>query len=342
MAILKTNTVSGIGTEGTVFEGDITFDSLNYMTLPKGTTTQSNRGRGLYGGGASGHGSDYTDIVYLNIQSTGNTIQFGDLTTAPRTWIQGMGSATRAIWAGGATSQGSPQTNAIEYVTIATTGNGTDFGDALETTGWTGNHSNSTRGLTAGGGPGALNTIGYITIATTGNASDFGDLTVRRRGVGRMGSPTRAIFAGGYGVPANARVDVMDYVEIATTGNATDFGNLVAAGRHDSCGCSSGTRGIIAGGQTSGNVNTIQYVTIASTGNAADFGDLPIVQAAPGSLDNSIRGVFTGSYTNPSSINTMTYITIASTGNGSDFGDYAQSARYGQGGTSDSHGGLSE
>ena len=41
MTILKTDTVSGIGTEGTVFEGDITFDSLNYMTLPKGTTTSS-------------------------------------------------------------------------------------------------------------------------------------------------------------------------------------------------------------------------------------------------------------------------------------------------------------
>ena len=39
MTILKVDTVSGIGTEGTVFEGDITFDSLNYMTLPKGTTT---------------------------------------------------------------------------------------------------------------------------------------------------------------------------------------------------------------------------------------------------------------------------------------------------------------
>ena len=42
MAILRTDTVSGIGTEGTVFEGDITFDNLSYMTLPKGTTTQSN------------------------------------------------------------------------------------------------------------------------------------------------------------------------------------------------------------------------------------------------------------------------------------------------------------
>ena len=40
MTILRTNTISGIGTEGTVFEGDITIDSLNYMTLPKGTTNQ--------------------------------------------------------------------------------------------------------------------------------------------------------------------------------------------------------------------------------------------------------------------------------------------------------------
>ena len=41
MTILRTNTVSGIGnTDGTVFEGDVTFDSLNYMTLPKGTTTE--------------------------------------------------------------------------------------------------------------------------------------------------------------------------------------------------------------------------------------------------------------------------------------------------------------
>ena len=111
MSTLRSDTISGHNTDGPVFDGALKYTSENYMTLPKGTTTQSNRGRGLYAGGASAHGSDYTDIVYLNIQSTGNTIQFGDLTTSPRTWIHGMGSATRAIWAGGATSQGSPQTN---------------------------------------------------------------------------------------------------------------------------------------------------------------------------------------------------------------------------------------
>ena len=34
MTILRTDTVSGIGTEGTVFEGDINFDSLvHYFAL---------------------------------------------------------------------------------------------------------------------------------------------------------------------------------------------------------------------------------------------------------------------------------------------------------------------
>ena len=70
MTILKTDTVSGIGTEGTVFEGDITFDSLNYMTLPKGTTTQSNRGRAVMAGGETP--SNTTNIQYVQMQSDGN------------------------------------------------------------------------------------------------------------------------------------------------------------------------------------------------------------------------------------------------------------------------------
>ena len=53
MTILRTETVSGIGTEGTVFEGDISYDSLNYMTLPRGTTSQrgTSRGRAVIPGG---------------------------------------------------------------------------------------------------------------------------------------------------------------------------------------------------------------------------------------------------------------------------------------------------
>ena len=51
MTILKVDTISGIGTEGPVFEGDIEFTSQNFLTLPKGDTTQRGRGRGVSFGG---------------------------------------------------------------------------------------------------------------------------------------------------------------------------------------------------------------------------------------------------------------------------------------------------
>ena len=85
MPKLRVDTISGLGGDGVVFDGDITFDSLNYMTLPKGTTTQSNRGRGLFAGGYDSPGAGSANkntIDYFNIQSTGNAIDFGDTPTA--------------------------------------------------------------------------------------------------------------------------------------------------------------------------------------------------------------------------------------------------------------------
>ena len=53
MGRLKVNTLSGIGREGPVLNGGLKFRSENYMTLPKGDTTQRGRGRGLIMGGTS-------------------------------------------------------------------------------------------------------------------------------------------------------------------------------------------------------------------------------------------------------------------------------------------------
>ena len=75
MTILRTDTVSGIGTEGTVFEGDITFDSLNYMTLPKGTTTER-------------YVKNTGDIVSGNLIwhiDAGNTTSYAGVTTSGTT-----------------------------------------------------------------------------------------------------------------------------------------------------------------------------------------------------------------------------------------------------------------
>ena len=44
----------------------------------------------------------------------------------------GMSNETRGCFAGGGVP-GSPSSNSIEYITIANTGNGTDFGDLTAT-----------------------------------------------------------------------------------------------------------------------------------------------------------------------------------------------------------------
>jgi hypothetical protein len=80
--------------------------------------------------------------------------------------------------------------------------------------------------LVAGGVTSSVtNAIEYVTIATTGNAISFGQLTLARYNVAGCSSGTRGVFAGG----ASPITNVMDYVTIATTGNAVDFGDLLAA-----------------------------------------------------------------------------------------------------------------
>jgi alpha-D-ribose 1-methylphosphonate 5-triphosphate synthase subunit PhnG len=72
--------------------------------------------------------------------------------------------------------------NTIDYITIDTTGNATDFGDLTVTRAAGGSAASSTRAVYAGGSDagGRHNTIDYVTIGTTGNATDFGDLTLTR------------------------------------------------------------------------------------------------------------------------------------------------------------------
>ena len=72
---------------------------------------------------------------------------------------------------------GSTKVNTIEYVTISTTGNSSDFGDSTTTARYSSGCSNAVRGLKFGGNDGsAIDVIDFITIATLGNAKDFGDL----------------------------------------------------------------------------------------------------------------------------------------------------------------------
>ena len=339
-----------IGSDGSVtFDGVTKINTQNYFYLPTGNTENRGRGRGLFGGGYV-PGTSQNTIQFINIQSSGSAIDFGELSS-------NMGSAggkapcaaassTRALFASGYSA---PATiNTIEFITIATTSNSTNFGDLLTSRRDLGACSSSTRALFGGGtttsSTTTTNVIEYVTIASLGNAVSFGTLTQARRGVSSCSSSTRGIFGGGY-ITASPTTfsNRIDFVTIATTGNATTFGDLTVI-RGGSASCSSSVRGIFAGGTiyvapASTFYNTIDYITIASTGNAQDFGDLTSTRNVFGSCSNSTRGVFGGGG-NPTMINTMEFVSITSTGNVQDFGDLLSAALYYNGGCSDSHGGI--
>ena len=342
MAILKVDTISGIGTEGPVFEGDIEFTSQNFLTLPKGDTTQRGRGRGIIAGGSPGTDNN-EQIEFFDIQSDGVVTVFGELASARR-GCGGCSSSTRGLIGGGTATNPSPSfTSSIELITISTTANATSFGNLNNNTRNIAGLSNETRGLFAGGGdnPALINNIDFVTIATTGNAENFGDLTDEKKGLSGISSPTRGLFGGGY---KPSHTTEIDSVTIASQGvDASDFGDLTLA-RAFCGGVSSPTRGVWGGGGIpSAKSNRIDFVTIASSGDATDFGDL-LDERNP---DNSqicthIRGLFVGGENpGPSACKLVDVITIASTGSATNFGDIRTSTSQ-SAGCSDSHGGLSE
>ena len=73
--------------------------------------------------------------------------------------------------------------NTIDFITIATKGNATDFGDllALQQIDYLGSSSSATRIIWWWSDSNKNKYYTFVTIATTGNAIDFGDLTVCRR-----------------------------------------------------------------------------------------------------------------------------------------------------------------
>ena len=95
-----------------------------------------------------------------------------------------MASATspiRGIFAGGYNP--SSDVNVIEFITIATLGNASDFGDLSVARSDFDGTSSSTRAIFGGGKtPSLSDVVDYVTILTTGNASDFGNLTSARKG----------------------------------------------------------------------------------------------------------------------------------------------------------------
>ena len=325
------------GQYGSTFDGFGNFATSTYMVPPGGNTRERNRGRALFGGGST---IDNT-IQSLNIQSQGNTENFGDLSTG-RYETECASSSTRGIWGGGYTESPNVKVDVVEFVTIANSSNTTDFGNLTVARGHLAGMCNSTRGVFANGTTNpsphpVVNTIDYITIATAGNATNFGDSTTASKPMGGgRSSTTRGIFTLGN---APSAVNNIEYITIASTGDSQDFGDLTGfSGWGKGAGnISSGTRAILGGGHEA--LNNIEYITIASLGNGTDFGDLIGGRRSAFTAGSKTRGVIAGGKT-PSQINNIEYVEIATTGNALDFGDMINSKSFSSG-LSDCHGGLS-
>jgi len=201
---------------------------------------------------------------------------------------------------------------------------------------WTGE-----RGIFMGGGA-AWNSytnstnMDYITISSAGDGTDFGDLLVARLGKAATGNGTRGILMGGSRVMWTQDIKPIDYWTFATTGQTcSDFGDITNF-RGNATATSNGTRGICAGGCTSGNSvmhNVIDYVTIDTTGDALDFGDLVDNNYNPCSASNGTKGFIIGGADGATMTDTIQYVTIDTTSNTSDWGNLRDedSGAYGQG-----------
>ena len=328
MSDLKINNITDrLGEHGPVIAGVSTVTSTGGFTVPSGPTeNRGGRGRGVFAGGILG-GSRTARMNYIEIATTGDSAEFGNLT---QTASQGaaLGSSVRGVAGGGSPSSPSGTTN-IDYFIFSSNGGAYDFGSFSEAGFEKSAASNNTRGLFFGSSvaPLSKNTITYVTIASTGDASDFGDLTDTKGLPGTCGSSTRALICGGnsldqpstYGHP---RFTAVGYVTISTTGNAQDFGQLDQGG---ACGsgngqCGSSTRGILLEGAPGPAAsNTISYITIASLGNSVNFGDRTVSKNQIASMSSSTRAVFGGA--GAADTNVIDYVTISSTGNATDFGD---------------------
>ena len=299
--------------------------------------------RAIFAGGTKQAADAQVNIIdYLDMDSTGNASDFGDLSSARDMYPSAMASSTRVVFGGGGRSDNA--TNTIEYVTAASTGNVTDFGDRTISASQGANLSSSTRGVMTGGyASNYSNVMDYITISSTGDATDFGDMIAVSGYTGRFrhaayASPTRGIMAGGR---AGSDSNDIQYITISSTGNGQDFGDLTNNTLAPIQGASNNTRGLQGMEYDSSATPVTTYITIASTGNSQTFGDLSARRDTGSACADSTNCLFVGGNQSGSGrVNTIDYYTIASTGNASDWGDLTQ-GRTASSSTTTGHGGIS-
>ena len=361
MSELRINNITDrSGSSGPIIAGVSTVSSTSHMVIPSGPTEMRNspfevdlsgsqkilssggRGRGVF----AGQDPSSDTINLIEIASTGNAIDFGDLTRSKQA-VSATASTTRGVVFGGYVSPA--YLTDIDYITVSSSGGANEFGELSSARGWSAACGDGIKGLVGGSWPGPA-AVDFVNIATTGDSSKFGELVVRPESqggtavgheiTGGCGSPTRGIFGGGaHGTPSTTAVNLIQFISIQSGGNSVKFGELNKLS-YGVTASSNSTRGLFYGGRTPSAHDVIDFITIATEGNATDFGNLSDSKFDCSACASSTRGVVAGGRT-PSYLNIIEFVTISSTGNVSDFGDLT-STRSQAGGFSDVHGGIGD
>ena len=245
-----------------------------------------------------------------------------------QTFSPTLDGGVRGIWSGGNAATPSDVIHAdIEYITISTQGNSTDFGsNIVEGKRRCSGFGSRVRGFCAAGRtPSNKSTIDFVTFSSTGTTTAWGDNTSATGTADNMGfaNSTRGMTKAGHQSPG--ATGTLDYLTMSSTGGVHDFGDLAAHGDAGAA-CANPTRGVLAGGYNPANDDTMSLVTIPTLGDATEFGNLTIGRYSLSACSNSIRAIWAGGQQRSPSPSTsprnlMEFLTIPTLGNAVEFGE---------------------
>ena len=287
-------------------------NAVDFGDLTVGRTANgmgSNATRGIFAAGRFPGPGNATNIIdFVTFSSSGGANDFGDLNNDPCS-STGFSDATRGVYSGGYDANNSPylRTTAMTFITIASKGNSSDFGDSVERGNKATSFSNKTRGFTCGGNnrfdsPSPNTSHGRIEmtiIQTKGSTVDFGEIgedngksffTGALNCHGGAASQTRGIIFSGLGSPSATR-NVIEYLTLATFGNSKNFGDMLTSGTSAGSTATGNQIRAVVKTTSANDGNVLEQVTIATTGNATDFGDLNTGRRSYGSVCDSHGGL---------------------------------------------------
>ena len=126
---LNTIEIADIEKVNTLTDSDI--ENLNTFEFTAGPPPWCGTRAVIAGGGDNNVTADLVRIQYKTIGTTANTVNFGDLQTKRGNHACAGSNITRGIFGGGETKTPSAVnwSTDTDYITIGSTGNGTDFGN---------------------------------------------------------------------------------------------------------------------------------------------------------------------------------------------------------------------